>query len=87
MSFQYKFISLILLTVGLWDCLYVQELRHRMHYTTDLKKLDAMLAFTRANMEKSRCSKTRKGEWRRGMDIVTRGYKFQHVNLIMFFYI
>ena len=52
------------------------------------KKLDAMLAFTRANIEKSRCSKTRKGDdWGRGMDIVTRGYKFQNVNLIMIFYI
>ena len=42
-------------------------------------KLDARLVFTRANLEKSRCSKT--------LGIVTRGYKFQHVNLILFFYI
>ena len=46
-----------------------------------------MLAFTRANMEKNRCSKTgMENDWGWGMDIVTRSYKFQHVNLVMFFF-
>ena len=68
--------------------IYISEKPTTSDQATSNSKLDVMLAFTRANMEKSRCSKIRNGEsdWGWRMDVVTGGYKFQPVNLIMFFF-
>ena len=56
----------------------------------DITKLDASLVIlvTRLIWKRAGEVKERMGnDWGWGMDIVTTGYKFQHVNLIMFFYI